>query len=286
MFQKNVRIGVIGLLTLLAILFGLQSQVFAKDNQSNRDKDKGKNVFVTPSGFDKVVLYMGNGIFDPNLDSPRPGVVGCTGLFCDGAFFQHEIMNRSDAEIAAIEADAKEYFKNHFGVDVDNPAMANRVSFKMFMVNPDFQYRVHALSGEQVTSDGWIIRDGGFRMEVIDPEGITLEGEFAGVHVPMGTGAFFGHYNILKTDKHGNANGELIIHYESSTPAHPLPNGDFSFKCNMFHDDWGQGIGMGTMNFIPQDDGRVRGNVRNFLTFGPSSTLMEYPAKPAFDEKP
>ena len=282
---------VFSILSAVVLVFGLYSQVSVagskhkgKDNSAD---DHKKNVMVTPAGFNNLVLYIGSGIFDPNISEPRPGVTGCTGLFCDGDFFQKNIMNRTDAEIAEIRENARQHFIMHFGIDVDDPANAGKVSLNMFMVNPDFQYRVHALSGEQVVSDGWIIRDGGFQFLVTDPDGIYVDDPMMGkIHVPRGSGGFFGNYNILTTDKHGKPNGELIIFYQSDTPAIPLPNGDFYFKCTMFNEEWGQGIGMGTMNFIPLEDGRMRGNVRNVLTFPPVSTRTEFPATPAFDTKP
>ncbi len=246
----------------------------------------GKEGLVKPDGFEKLVFYMGNGIFDPTVSEPRPGVTGCVEIFCDGDFFQYEIMNRTEAEVLEIKNAAKAHFLEFFGIDVDDPAMADRVRFDMFMVNPDFQYRLHALSDEHVPSEGWMIRDGGFRLTITDLNGVELGGKSTGILAPEGAGGFFGNYNILTTDKNGYVKDELIIHYASETPAMPLPNGDFYFKCAMFNDEWGEGIGMGTMNFIPLKDGRIRGNVRNILTFAPASTVEYFPPTPAFDDKP
>jgi hypothetical protein len=294
MNTNQLKVNIINILTILILFFSMNALVFAdKEHEYEHHKhshgNKGKKGLVQPDGFEKLVLYMGNGIFDPAVSEPRPGVTGCgpfDGLFCDGDFFQYEIMNRSDAEILEIENAAKAHFLEFFGIDVDDPAMADRISFSMFMVNPDFQYRVHALSEEHVPSEGWIIRDGGFSLAITDPDGITLGGKSAGIHASQGAGGFFGNYNILTTDKHGNAEDELIIHYASQTPTVPLPNGDIYFKCAMFNDEWGEGIGMGIMNFKPLEDGRIRGNVRNVLTFAPASTVEYFPPTPAFDEKP
>jgi len=288
MFRNKSK--VISTLSAVALVLGLHAQVSIAGSQHAMDGkagDNAKNEMVTPAGFDSLVLYIGAGIFDPSVSETRPGVTGCAGLFCDGDFFQKEIMNRTDAEVAEIREKARQHFIMHFGIDADHPDYAGRVSLNQFMVNPDFQYRVHALSGEQVPSDGWIIRDGGYQFLVTDPDGIDVNDPMLGqIHVPAGSGGFYGNYNILKTDKHGNPNGELIIFYQSDTPAVPLPNGDFYFKCTMFNEDWGQGVGMGTMNFVPLEDGRVRGNVRNVLSFPPVSTVTEFPTEPAFGTKP
>lgn len=283
------------ILTILILLLSASTLVFADKSDRKHGGSHGKHgdsherntkgELVKPDGFDKLVLYMGNGIFEPGASEPRPGV-SCVGLFCDGHFFQEEIMNRTSDEVMALRETARLHFIEFFGIDADDPAMADRISFDLFMVNPDFQYRVHALSEENIPSEGWVIRDGGYSITVTDPAGVALGGESTGLHAGQGAGGFFGNYNILTTDKHGNADGELIIHYASQTPTVPLANGDFYFKCAMFNEDWGDGIGMGIMNFIPLDDGRVRGNVRNTLTFAPSSTVMDFPATPAFDEAP
>lgn len=285
---------VLSILSAAVLILGLQSQATFADSKhrdhhgkSHSQKHKAKGAMTTPAGYDNLVLYIGSGIFDPSVSEPRPGVTGCTGLFCDGDFYQKNIMNRTDAEVAEIREEARQHFIMHFGVDVDDPAYADKVSLNPFMVNPDFQYRVHALAGENVPSDGWIIRDGGFQFLVIAPEGIEVADPVMGtIHVPQGAAGFFGNYNILKTDKHGHPYDELIIFYASETPAIPLANGDFYFKCAMFNEDWGPGVGMGTMNFVPMEDGRVRGNVRNVLTFPPVSTVTEFPTMPAFDDKP
>jgi len=52
-----------------------------------------------PAGFDGFLVYMANGVYDPGQPNPQPGVENCEGLFCDGGYFQREIMGRSDYEI-------------------------------------------------------------------------------------------------------------------------------------------------------------------------------------------
>ncbi len=275
MFNSNSVVKIITLVSAL-IMVNLASVSNASENKET----------PTPIGFKKLALYMGTGLFDPNLDEPRPGVVGCKGLFCAGEFFQYEIMHRTPDEVAAIESDAKSYFLEQFGIDVDDPTYANRITFMMFMVNPDFQYRLHALSGEDVSDDGWIIRDGGFMISVIDPNGIVLGGKQAGLTAPEGAAMFFGNYNILATGKHNHPKEEIIVYYKSIVPGETLENGSFVFKCDMFNEDWGQGLGLGTLNFLPQDDGRIRANGRNILTFPPVSDVIDFPSQPDFAAHP
>lgn len=250
---------------------------------ANADEKSGNK---SPSDFNKLSIYMATGLFDPNVSSPLPGVTGCTGVFCDGEFFQYNISHRTPAQVAAIESGAKQYFLDQFGINVDDPALANRVMFKMFMVNPDFEYRLYELSGENVSKDGWIIRDGGYMLAVLDPNGIELGGVQAGTTVPKGAMAFYGNYNILKTNKSGKPTGELIVYYQSIYPGITLPDGSFSFKCAVFNSKLGEGLGLGTINTIPQSNGLIRGNARNVITFPPSSSVVNFPSHPAFDAQP
>lgn len=235
---------------------------------------------ATPAGFDHVLLYMGTGIYDPNDPEPRPGLTDCSGLFCDGMYFQKEVMHRTDEEISELEVEAKEFYKVRFGIDVDDPTFSGRVGLEMFTVNPDFEYRVQLGSGMKVSQDGWMIRDGGFRLDVLDPNGIALGGESEGGFAPAGSAMFFGNYNILATTKKGKPLKEIIIFYRSKFPAFSLENGSFIFVCDMFHEEWGEGLGMGNIRFIPQEDGLIRGNGRNVLSFPPSSDVEFFPEFP------
>jgi len=237
-----------------------------------------------PDGFSHMLVYMGTGIFDPENLEPRPGVTGCTGGFCDGEYFQKEIMGRNDDEILMLEIKAKEFFLQRYGIYVDDPSMIGRTTFEMFTFNPDIQYRVYVAAGTKVSSEGWIIRDGGWKLEVIDPEGIDLGGELAGMHADKGYVMFFGDYNILVTDSHGKLKEELVISYKSTDPAVIAEDGSMTFRCEMSQEEWGKGQGFGTFTFIPQEDGTIRANGRNVLTFPPVSRLIEYPAKPAYGD--
>lgn len=261
----------------LAASVGITPGAYADD-----DEDR----VATPAGFDKLALYMGTGIFDPLDPEPRPGITDCVGIFCDGMFFQKEVMGRSDEEIAALRDEAKAFYLERFGIDVNDPALAGRIAFTMFTLNPDFEYRLHALSGANAPSEGWQIRDGGFQLAVTDPDGIDLGGVLAGSHAPEGSAMFFGNYNILVTDEDGEPKDELIIFYKSNVPGETLPNGGFTFRCDMFNEKWGDGLGVGTILTVPLEDGTVRANGRNILTFPPVSALVEFPDFPPIGAHP
>ena len=97
---------------------------------------------------------------------------------------------------------------------------------------------------------------------------------------------FFGNYNILVTNKNGKPKDELLIFYESDVPGEALPNGSFVFRCDMFNDELGDGIGVGTILTVPLNDGTVRANGRNVITFPPVSELLGFPENPPIGAHP
>lgn len=238
-----------------------------------------------PDGFNHVLLYMGNGIFDPNSPAPRPGITDCVNGFCNGDFFQKEVAHRTDAQIREQENLAKAFFLKRFGIDVDDPANIGRITLQMFTFHPDLEYRLYIASSTRVPPEGWIVRDGGWKLEVIDPNGIDLGGEFAGQHANQGNLMFYGDYNILITNNGGVPKDELVIHYKSHKPAITTPDG-MTFLCDVSQDKWGEGVGMGTFQAIKRPDGLIRANVRNALSFPPSSRVINFPKLPAYGDHP
>lgn len=246
----------------------------------------GKGKLKAPNGFNHMIVYMGTGIFDPNNPNPRPGVHGCVGGFCDGNIFQKDIMGRTDEEILALENEAKKFFIRRYGIDIDDPTFAGRAVFDSFTFHPDIQYRLHLSTDHKVPTEGFIIRDGGFRLEITDPNGIDLGGELAGSRIEQGHMIFFGNYNILVTNTEGKPIDELIIFYRSTTPAVIASDGSMTFSCAMSHALWGEGQGFGTFTFLPRADGTIRANGRNVITFPAASSTIDFPEKPSYFDKP
>lgn len=249
MFAR-VRLSVIG--ALLLTLFISSMAVAAPPQDVNTP---------TPDGFGKFLVYMAAGVYDPadpNYAAP------------DGAYFHKEIMGRSNAEIAQNRADAVAFFEQRFGLNPDEDA---GVMFGPFMFDPRNDYRAYVVSGESVSSSGWVIRDGGWSLAVTAPDGITLGGEFEGRHVPAGTMMVYGDYNILaltQGQERGNARGAqrepIIIHYQSGDPIIPGPDG-IAFHCELISEDFGHGLAQGVSAPEVLPDGRTQANVRNVLTF-------------------
>ncbi|MGE0600598.1 MAG: hypothetical protein AB7P41_14260 [Dehalococcoidia bacterium] len=260
MHQIRTRtIGLAGLI-ILVVTLALASGSWAGATRQNGAP--------TPVGFDRYLVYMANGVFDPDAE---PALL-------PGEIFHREIMGRSPDEMAEQEALAREFFQQRFGLNLEDGS----VIVESFTFNPVHNYRAYTIAGESVPAEGWIVRDGGFRAEVVAEDGVTLGGEFAGTHVPQGTSVVFGDYNILVTSpgRSGEARGEreIVLHYRSSDPLIPDQFGVMHFTCGLVdsetdlgvtEDDW-DGIAQGVVR-PPESlpDGTVKVSIRNVLTFPP-----------------
>ena len=184
-------------------------------------------------------------------------------------------MGFSEEEIQAELDRAEAFFRDRFGLDftdveaVDGVKTVEGASLNTegFMVDPRREYRAYIVSDESVPAEGWVVRDGGWRVD-IQEGGATLTGEWGGedgTEVPGGAFLVFGDYNI-------DTGGEpIIIHYESGSPILPFGvDGIMAFSCDLSHDAWGEGQANGTV-LVPEDrgDGTVKASTRNVLTFPP-----------------
>ncbi len=218
-----------------------------------------------PEGFDKTLVYMMNGVYDPNDTSTVP----------DGDTFLREIMGYTDEEVASELDRAEAFFRDRFGLDFSEAEAVDgmktvegaMLDTRGFMVDPRSEYRAYIISDESVPAEGWVVRDGGW-MASIQEDGATLRGEWGGedgTEVPGGSFLVFGEYNI-------DTGGEpIVIHYESGSPILPMGvDGIMAFSCDLLHEEWGEGRANGTV-LAPEDlgDGTVKQSTRNVLTFPP-----------------
>ncbi len=230
-----------------------------------------------PVGWDAYLTMMQNGEFDPA--TPNPDVPGCFQFFCDGDFFQTEVMQRTPGETAAVEQDAKMFFLTRFGIDVDAPDLAGRIFFRSFYQDPRVNQRVYAMSDRIVPTSGWKVRDGGFIIFLLDPNGVELGGEFDGQVAPAGTFLVYGEYNIAA--RKPGPPSEIVISYRSgSLVGTSNVNSLTSFSCELHSGridsfpGWGdlsepaQGRAIGVVDIpIVTPTGLLRSSYRNQLTF-------------------
>lgn len=241
---------------------------------------------MAPIGFDQIIVYLGTGVMDFSVDEPREGIDGCTdGVFCTNLYFQMDIMHKTDAEIAALEQEAKDFFEWRFGIAVDEYVDAGLIRFRPWTLHPDLDYRTYYYDGNfppqrnpEPPIYGWNIRDGGWIAEVIAPGGLVLGGEFEGTWIPEGSSVLKGNYNILATRFNGAPVDEIVIHYRSLLPIVPRDDGSFLFRCELDADDipgvsFDEGFVFGHMANEWMPDGRMKGNGRNVLTFPKTSRV-------------
>ena len=207
----------------------------------------------TPDEFSKVMMFMANG---------QTGLDG--GEVFDFDEFQFEVMGRSQAEVDQNLQDAKDFYLQRFGLDVDNDP---GLFLQPFALSRDARYRAYMISDDRVPSAGWEVRDGGYALVVVDPAGRTLGGEFAGQFAPAGSVAAFGDYNILKVNHGGQAFGEIVMSYRSQVMIQPEADGTVTFACLLSSDEYGEGLAQGSARTVVDGDGVLTYNYRNVLTF-------------------
>lgn len=227
---------------------------------------QGFTAYGTPVGHDKYMVLMANGVYDPQDPQYTPP---------DFKHFSQEVMGWSEAEEAEFESRARTFFAERFGIDTAAPEYAGRVMMVPFMLDPRWEYRVYNSSGEYVPQQGWVVRDGGYQLVVVDPEGVSLGGEFQGQKAPMGALAAYGKYNIKRSIGRSHKHRELVIHYQSREPV--LQNSGFPLQrdgqgvliapLEVQHPEHGAGWAFAHIVDVTLENGLRQTNNRNIMTF-------------------
>src|SRR5919106_5352140 len=197
-------------------------------------------MWPAPAPFGKYLVYTAANVYDPSVPPAE-------GNLAD--WFHREVMGRDDAAIEAERSAADAYFAATFG------SLYVPGSLEAFGLDPRVGYTAYFISDEDVSPEGWVVRDGGFRADLTD-----------------GTFVVYGDYNInaLGPGRSGRTAEPIIIHYESVDPIHPHPDGSGYFRCRLSSssfNDFGGGLAQGMFADQMLPDGRVVSNIRNILTF-------------------
>jgi hypothetical protein len=227
--------------------------------------DTKPEVLEPPVGYERIMVFIANA--EVPIEDVKP---------VDGENFHRTIMGRDDKEYEAQRKRALAYFKEKYGVEdaETNPTFLLR----SYQVEPNANYRVYYISGEDVPAEGWEVRDGGWELRVISPEGYTWPaGEFAGEFAPPGTYVMYGDYNILTDDCGGDKDcdepREIVMQYRSRCPIE-VPGAElpdvvtFKFSCEVFSDEYGQGLGQGlSQPEFTAGGTKFQYNAREVITF-------------------
>jgi hypothetical protein len=210
-----------------------------------------------PDNFGFKLVYMADGVFDPATGPTDEELAD---------WFHKDVMGRTDAEILAEQQKALAYFEAQFGLDLELEEV------RPFGLDPRIEYRAYKITGYRVPPEGWVVRDGGFIVNL--PAGTVLHGEYGGeegITLPSDGFIVFGEYNIEVTGPGAGRDPEnIIIHYESESPIVPSPDFGTAFLCRVTSDsfdDHGGGLAQGVFQHHTTADGRQVSNIRNIITF-------------------
>jgi hypothetical protein len=244
----------------------------------------------TPGGFDKVVVFMAAGQYDPAVP-PAEGDLAM--------WFHKDIMERTDEDITMTKEEATAYFNETFGLNSTNSPEPTA-----YGVDPRNDDRAYIISGMAVPPEGWVVRDGGFMVNLT--EETTLYGTWGGEEgktVPAGSLFVYGDYNIdvssmdnVSPDNESPDNESpdnvsptmtptpaepIIIHYQSAEPIVPdMVNNGTTFRCTAIA-PWGEGIAQGisypqtvtdNMTGINMTQANIR-NVQTYPAYAPSMAM-------------
>jgi len=242
-----------------------------------------RNRVQPPAGYDGFIAFLENGTFDPTM--PNPEVPGCFQFFCSGDYYHTAVRGRSLAQVDAIEANAKLFFIQRFGVDVNDPDNMGKLFFRRYYRDPRANLNAYLVSDRSVPREGWKVDDAGW--DVIFLEDYTLGGEFSGATVGPGSTLSFGEYVI--TPDRPRAGDPIVLSYRSAIP--PLvrfTSGGLErgFQNELYRgalddpdNDWGnssfphQGLDQG-IDLSPVGlSGEVKANRRHMLTFSEDGGL-------------
>jgi predicted enzyme related to lactoylglutathione lyase len=218
---------------------------------SNEDADA--SVRQPPEPYSEVVVYVADGVYNPADPSVVPPTLEQN---------QRELWGLSDAEIAQYEVDAFAFYSERFGIDVDDPANADRLSLTRFGCDPRLAYRVVMMAGRVVPPEGWPVCDAGYLLTITDPEGVELGGEFQGQTAPVGASMAFGRYHI-ETD----TDEAITISFRAISPYIADPYGNSAIRCELDSPQLGEGEANLVFRLDQRPSGEFAFSIRNVLNF-------------------
>lgn len=207
----------------------------------------------TPEPYSGFVVYVADGVWDPaDPNYTLPTLPDA----------QRELWGFSDADIQQYELDAAAFYSERFGIDVNDPANAERLMYAPFGCDPRLAYRVVTMAGRTVPPQGWPVCDAGYLLTIIDPAGFELGGEFVGLTAPAGASMAFGRYHI-ETD----TDEALTIAFKSLSPYVNDPYGIAAIRCDLDSPQLGKGQANLVFKLDQTPTGEFALMIRNVLTF-------------------
>ena len=208
---------------------------------------------ATPDSYSALLIYVADGVWNPADAAAAEATLERA---------QREVWGLSDEQIAAYELETKGFFVERFGLDLDDPANAERLQLIPFGCDPRIAYRVVTMAGRSVPAEGWPLCDAGYLLTVIAPEGVELGGDFEGRLAPSGSTFAYGRYYI-----DAGAEQDMRIDFRSITPYLADPFGVSAIRCEVDSAELGSGEANIVYKLDQLPDSQFQVMVRNVLTF-------------------
>ena len=209
---------------------------------------------VTPYG-----LFMADGVFDPADPDYIPPTFD--------AFFT-DTLGWEASEIEVTRTEAKQFFADSYGVDVDALVSEGRLQWLEYRVDPRSNYRVYALPDRPVQPEGWPIEEIAFSAIAIDPTGVPLGGPYAGINFAPGPIGAFGFYHFDALAPDGSFDEAVTIAYHTDGVMATSLDGRNLLYCVMDSPQIGQGLGHITSEIVQQDNGQLAFDFTNVQRWG------------------
>ena len=226
-----------------------------------------------PDGYTGYITYIGNG--EAGLDSLNFVDIGPEAITC----FQ-DVLGRDQAEIGQHLQDAISWSQMNMGLTVTpldgqgNPVNPNASAWALpYSLRSDVGVRAYVVSGEKVPSSGWQVRDCGWQIVCVNPNGCPLSNDFAGQNLNPGSGFAYGDYVIL-ADKSGNDDDKgkgkkdkkFVLPFTPAALVDQIGSKVY-FTWNIESEDFGTCVAQGMINpKIDINAGTVKHNIRNTIT--------------------
>ena len=205
-----------------------------------------------PAPYTNYLVFVADGVWNPADPSYTPQPL---------EEVQRELWGFDDEEIEAYAAKAAAFYLERFGVDILDPANAERVSVTEAGCDMRLAYRVVTMAGRAVPPEGWPLCSPGFTVAVTDPAGFELGGDWDGVLAPVGSSMTFGRYHIDTGDE------PLIINFEAMSPYISDPFGNIVIRCAIDNPELGSGQANLALRIDQTTAGDISVQFRNVLTF-------------------
>jgi hypothetical protein len=199
-------------------------------------------------------LFIADGTTDPLAPDYQP-------MDFDSFFVDH--FGHGPDEIEAEKQEAKDFFADTYGLDVDQLVADGRATFDEFRMDYDVNYRVRAMPGRYVQPEGWLIDDLALSVTIIDPEGVELGGQYAGMTFGPGIVGVWGYYAFDALHPDGSFDETLTIKYHSDDIPTFSVDGRGLYYCKLYSDEFGTGLARITAIIRQNEDGTTSWDVSN-----------------------